>query len=45
MQKENDINDILNKNEIIEDIYSFRRRQTFGSSPESYKPIEEYLIN
>ncbi len=43
-EKENDIKNILNKNVIIKDIFNFRRHQTFGSSPVSYKPIEEYLI-
>jgi len=43
-EKENDINDILNKNVIIDDIYDFRKHQAFGPSPVSYKPIEEYLI-
>jgi len=42
-QKQKEINDILNKNIIIEDVYSFRRNQDFGPSPVSYKPIEEYL--
>jgi len=44
-QKENEIKDIMNKNEIVEDIYNFRRNQDFGPSPVTYKPIEEYLIN
>jgi len=41
-EKQDEINNILNKNVIIEDIYTFRRNQDFGPSPVSYKPIEEY---
>jgi len=43
-EKENDIKDILDKNVIIDNIYDFRKHHSFGPSPVSYKPIEEYLI-